>query len=58
MTNISYTEGYADKSVLKEIYDLKRNVKDIQVDFRRIYIGPGVPSDDVGEVGDLWIVRP
>lgn len=28
MSNISYTEGYADKSVLKEIYDLKRTKQD------------------------------
>lgn len=51
MSNISYTEGYADKSVLKEIYDLKRKKQDQLTAGANIIIRDSVISAVGGGIG-------
>lgn len=51
MERVSYTEGYSDKSVLKQIYDLKRSKQNVLIAGDNIVIRDDVISAIGGGMG-------
>lgn len=54
----SSTNPVQNQVITIALDELDNRKIDVSSYIRKIYIGVGVPSDNVGEVGDLWIVRP